>query len=99
MASFDDKSLFTNVTSVEVLDICVYTLIEQGIQVEFKKNRKILKLSTSGVQLTFNSQMYSKHLLVVQNCLHAKVSSGKTYPSQFLQILNNVMTAYLYKKN
>ena len=62
MASFDVKSLFTNVPLDEVLDICVDTLYRLETPSISKNNfRKLLKLSTSGVQFTFNSQMYSQH--------------------------------------
>ena len=62
MASFDVKSLFTNVPLDEVVDICVDTLYRLETPSISKINfRKLLKLTTSGVKFTFNSQMYSQH--------------------------------------
>ena len=61
MALFDVKSLFTNVPLDEVVDICVETLnrLDSISKINF---RKILKLTTSGVQFTFNLQMYSQKM-------------------------------------
>ena len=62
MASFDVKSLFTNVPLDEVINICADTLYKLNKPSISKNNFiKLLKLSTSGVYFTFNSQMYSQH--------------------------------------
>ena len=62
MASFDVKSLFTNVPLDEVVIICLEKLYRLGTPSISKNNfHKLLKLSTSEVKFTFNSQMYSQH--------------------------------------
>ena len=61
IASFDVKSLFTNVPLEEVIEICVDTLYKISNPTVSRKNfKKLLKLATSGVKFSFNSLIYSQ---------------------------------------
>ena len=61
VASFDVKSLFTNVPLEEVIEICINKLYEIDKPKMNKNNfKKLLQLSTRDVQFSFNSQIYSQ---------------------------------------
>ena len=61
IASFDVKSLFTNVPLEEVIEICVDTLYKISNPTVSRKNfKKLLKLATSGVKFSFNLLIYSQ---------------------------------------
>ena len=60
-ASFDVKSLFTNVLLEEVMEICVDTLYKISKPTVSRKNlKKLLKLATSSIKFSFNSLIYSQ---------------------------------------
>ena len=62
MASFDVKSLFTNVPLKEVIDICSQKLYELKKPHLSKENFvKLLKIATSDVRFSFNNIMYLQH--------------------------------------
>ena len=61
IASFDVKSLFTNVPLEEVIEICVDTLYKISNPTVSRTNfKKLLKLATSDVKFSFNSLIYSQ---------------------------------------
>ena len=61
IASFDVKSLFTNVPLEEVIEICVDTRYKISNPTVSRTNfKKLLKLATSGVKFSFNSLIYSQ---------------------------------------
>ena len=54
--------MFTNVPLEEVIEICVDMLYKIEKPVISKNNfKELLKLSTGGVELSFNSQIYSQN--------------------------------------
>ena len=61
IASFDVKSLFTEVPLEEVIEICFNTLYKTSNPMVSKTNfEKLLKLATSGLKFSFNSLINSQ---------------------------------------
>lgn len=60
MCSFDVKSLFTNVPLLEVIDICVHEMYSGDIKQSIPRAvfRELLIMATSGVEFSFDNQMY-----------------------------------------
>ena len=86
MASYDVKSLFTNVPLDEVINICADTLYKLDKSSISKKNFiKLLKFSTSGVHFIFNSQVYSQH-------------NGIAMGSPLGPTLSNIFMGFIEKK-
>ena len=86
MASFDVKSLFTNVPLNEVIEICVEMMYKIEKPTISKENlKRLLNLATSGVQFSFNSLIYSQH-------------DGIAMGSPLGPTLANIFMGYIEKK-
>ena len=62
MASFDVKSLFTNVPLLETINICTDTLYSlSNIRLKRESFKELMLIATSSVEFSFNEQMYKQN--------------------------------------
>ena len=61
LSSFDVKKLFTNVPLDEIIQICCEVLYSiRQLSIKKESFRKLMKVATSGVQFSFNNEIYTQ---------------------------------------